>query len=316
MKPRYWSLAVVMILVNYLIFATLFTMLMETDFSANNPTRTPAPIYTPAPAQPIIIVPTPIPQELRPTPTATRVVSPSESNAVNPSPYNLGVIQANSIQSDRLQEHDPRLVAPGPVNIRSGPGLGHDIIGTLNAHTTMRIIGRTADSSWWQIRISSNTTGWISNAVVNTAHVDKVPPAAAAGQAGWSPSGAGVPENARFQYEPDIWVEESGAGHTRFYGQIKDANGNPVNGVSVQARCGSYAVISNPSGTGLHNDSADSPAGFYDLTVDEKAVPCTWVLTIVATDDGKTVTSALSESIPVEITAEKSVVAANWQKNW
>ena len=34
MKARQWSLAVVLILVNYIIFATLFTWLLETDFNA------------------------------------------------------------------------------------------------------------------------------------------------------------------------------------------------------------------------------------------------------------------------------------------
>jgi hypothetical protein len=39
-------------------------------------------------------------------------------------------------------------------------------------------------------------------------------------------------------------------------------------------------------------------------------------LSIVDTEDRKTVKAVLSEEIPVEVTLEKSVIVAGWQKNW
>jgi len=102
-------------------------------------------------------------------------------------------------------------------------------------------------------------------------------------------------------------------------GTITDKNGSPVNGVFVRAGCGDYSTISYPSGPvgwGPLRVGADWPPGFYDVTVDTKPVPCIWTLSVVETDDRKTVKAVLSEEVPVEITLKKSIVTANWRKNW
>jgi uncharacterized protein YgiM (DUF1202 family) len=323
MKARYWSLAAVFILINYLVFATLFTRLVETDFTRGQATPVPRPTFTPAPAEPIIIVPTPVPVTPQPTPTATRVMEArSGSNAA------VEGAQANAPPAEPVQANPAQLIAPGPVNIRSGPGLNFDVIGTLNANTAMSIIGRNADASWWQINITDNTNGWVANSVVNATNTESVPvtetasgPRSSASTqaqpaADSSPPPAPRPE---FQFEPTGWWGDTNQALTRFLGDIKDVKGNPVNGVSVQARCGDYSIISNPSGPvgrGNRGESATWPDGFYDLTVDDKPVPCIWVLTIVETDDGNTVKTTLSESIPVEVTLDSSIVVANWRKNW
>ena len=168
MKPRYWSLAVVLILVNYLIFAALFTRLVETDFSSSRTTRTPVPTFTPAPAQPFVVVPTLEPVTPEPSPTPTRVLATPQSNA--PSVIDESA-QANASQPALKAQ----LVAPGAVNIRSGPGLGFAVIGTLNPNTTMPVIGRNADASWWKIEITSGTTGWVAASVVSASDTGSVP---------------------------------------------------------------------------------------------------------------------------------------------
>lgn len=111
MKPRYWSLAIVLILINYLIFATLYTFLMETNFGGRQVTRTPIPTFTPAPAEPIIIVPTPEPITPEPSPTATRVVDPAESNAGEGAAVGDSIIEAGLVQSGG-QNAAPYLVSP------------------------------------------------------------------------------------------------------------------------------------------------------------------------------------------------------------
>jgi hypothetical protein len=220
MKPRYWSLAIVLLLVNYIIFATLFTILFEGGFNSSYATRTPEPTFTPAPAQPIIIVPTPIPVIPELTPTATRVIQP-ESNA-GPDISNPGqVIQASLVQS---------------------------------------------------------TSGQTNS----------------------------------YHYQPSGWASSKDANLTRFSGEIRDANGNPVDGVIVQAACGNYSILSHPSGSaGSENETW--PPGYYEIRIDAKPVPCIWFLTVVNTADGQTIEAALSESVPVEVTLEKSVITANWQ---
>lgn len=323
MKARYWSLAIVLILVNYLIFSSLFTELLDPGYGRTFVTRTPVPTFTPAPAQPpSIVIPTMTPVPVVPSPTATKVVaSEAKAEAAPPQP------EAAQAAAPAVE---PQLVAPGTVNIRSGPGTNYSVIGALNANAPVKIIGRNGEASWWQVEITPGSIGWVASSVVSASNAESVPvteaPAAAAVPAAApapqpaaanSPSAA--PEKPKYQYEPTGWYDDGNAGLTRFLGTIKDAGGAPVNGVFVRASCGDYSTISYPSGPvgwGPLNVSADWPPGFYDITVDTKPVPCLWVLSIVETDDRKTVKNVLSEEVPVEITLTKSIVTANWRKNW
>ncbi|MEM7345642.1 MAG: SH3 domain-containing protein [Chloroflexota bacterium] len=326
MKARHWSLAIVLVLVNYLIFATLFTRLLETDFSLDYATRTPVPTFTPAPAQAFIHIPTHTPAPVIPTATATRVLdTDSDNNTNNSAPANN---QPATTEDTTLTNLQPQLIAPGSVNIRSGPGTNYDVIGTLNANTTRPIVGRNRDASWWQIQISENTLGWVSNSVVEPTNVDNVPlveapeasaiiPASVEAQPAANSQPA--PTQEPYQYSPTGWYDDTNFGLTRFWGDIMDVNGNPVNGAFVMASCGDFSAISFPSGPvgwGTLNESADWRPGFYDLTVDTRPIPCIWTLTVVNTDDRNHVKGILSESIPIEITANKSIVVANWRKNW
>lgn len=325
MKARHWSLAIVLILVNYLIFATLFSRLLQTNFNASYATRTPVPTFTPAPADPIIIVPTPQPEPTQPTPTATRVLDQAQPAEQLPAENAAAPANEPSEASQQAQ-----LITPGAVNIRSGPGINYTVIGALSANTAMPIVGRNGEGSWWQIKTPNDTRGWVANSVVNVTNADAVPvaqapppptaPVAAQPAADTNPAPAAPePEQPKYQYSPTGWYDDGNAGLTRFLGDIKDANGNPVNGVFVQAACGDYSTISYPSGPvgwGNYNESGDWPPGFYDITIDTKPVPCLWTLTIVESDDRKTVKARLSEAVPVEITNEKSIVTANWRKNW
>jgi hypothetical protein len=320
MKARHWSLALALILVNYLIFATLFTQLLETDFSLNYATRTPIPTFTPAPAQPFVVVPTSTPAPIQPTATATLVVADPDSQETTAVANNNVPAEAPAPAAGGAS-----LVAPGAVNIRSGPGLNYGVIGTLNANTPMTIVGRNTDASWWQIRITDGAQGWVSDAVVSASNtqgvplVDAPPPPPPPTPVPAQPAASNPPPKPKYQYEPTGWYDDTNAGLTRFYGSITDSGGNPVNGVFVRATCGDYATISYPSGPvgwGGYNESHDWPDGFYDLTVNTEPVPCIWTLSVVETDDRETVKSVLSEVIPVEVTMDKSIIVANWRKNW
>jgi uncharacterized protein YraI len=322
MKPRQWSLAIVLILINYLIFATLFTRLLETDFSLSYATRTPIPTFTPAPAQPFIIVPTLTPPTPVPTATATRVLPSPGTGGEGDSVSATG----NTPGSSALAQppNQPSLVAPGAVNIRSGPGINYAVIGTLNANTTMPIVGRNGDASWWQIKITNDTQGWVSNAVVSASNINDVPvveasPPPSPTSVPAQPAASNPPPRPKYQFEPTGWWDDGNKGLTRFYGSIVDVNNNPVDGVFVRATCGNYSTISYPSGPvgwGPYNEGHDWPPGFYDITVDTKPVPCIWILTVVDTNDRETVKAELSEAVPVEVTEEKSIIIAGWRKNW
>ena len=57
------------------------------------------------------------------------------------------------------------------LNVRSGPGTGHGIVGTITGGSTTRytILGKNAaTATWYQIRFSNTVTGWVSATYIQT----------------------------------------------------------------------------------------------------------------------------------------------------
>lgn len=48
------------------------------------------------------------------------------------------------------------------LNVRSGPGTGYPVIGTLRQGDQAPIVGRHSASGWWQVKPGSGSTGWVS----------------------------------------------------------------------------------------------------------------------------------------------------------
>jgi hypothetical protein len=214
------------------------------------------------------------------------------------------------------------------LNVRTGPGTNYERIGWLAAGTTVSIIGRNANGTWWHIPYPDAPDGaaWIS-AGYGTARdtqgvpVVEAPPTPTPSAPKATPTTETPPPTPppAYQYTPTGWYGDTNYGLTRFMGDIRDTAGNPVNGLFVRATCGTYATISYPSGPvgwGPLGESSDWPPGFYDITVDSKPVPCMWTLQVVDTDDRETVKAQLSEAVPVEVTHEQSIIQADWRKNW
>jgi uncharacterized protein YraI len=61
------------------------------------------------------------------------------------------------------------------VNIRSGPGPDFEIVSRLPEGQTRPIVGRTEDSSWWQVALPEGDLGWIAADVTAASNVDNVP---------------------------------------------------------------------------------------------------------------------------------------------
>jgi len=215
----------------------------------------------------------------------------------------------------------PQVVASTTVNVRAGPGTNYPVIGSLSPDEPVSVVGRNEAGTWWQVQLPGGSTGWVAASVVEATAVAGVPVAPAPPPpAPTAPAVTPTPERPRFQFEPTGWYGDTNYGLTRFLGNITDVNGNPVNGVFVEAQCGSYRIISNPSGPvagSMRNDSADDPPGFYDITIDKKPIPCDWYLTVVSSaDGGRTVSGRLSDAILVETTLDQTIIVANWRKNW
>lgn len=48
------------------------------------------------------------------------------------------------------------------LNVRTGPGLHHSLVGVLNRGRWISLIGRDTTSTWLQIRLPDNSLGWVS----------------------------------------------------------------------------------------------------------------------------------------------------------
>ncbi len=57
----------------------------------------------------------------------------------------------------------PRLRVIGNSNVRAQPSLEGDVVGLAEANTVFVILAETADKSWYKIRLSNGTEGWIGS---------------------------------------------------------------------------------------------------------------------------------------------------------
>lgn len=312
-KVRYLSLIVLLILLLYLAATALFAWWFRVQGEVVRITRTPAPTFTPAPPTAVVVIST---ATVPPTATSTPTTSPSPTHLpATPTP----VPATPRLTPTLSPTPGPHLSAANTVNVRSGPGTDYPVVAALPPNVAVPVTGRNNEASWWQISSPAGASGWVASSVVQASNTTNVPVVVAPPPpATPTPAATSTPEKPKYQFEPTGWYADTNYGLTRFLGNITDAAGNPVNGIYVQASCGGFSVISNPSGPvgGLNGGGAFWPPGFYDITLATKPVPCKWILAIVTTNDQRTATGTLSEPIEVEVTVDKSVVTANWRKNW
>jgi hypothetical protein len=82
--------------------------------------------------------------------------------------------------TDEPEENQtPVVTASDNVNMRSGPGTNYDVVGTLAAGQSLEIVGRNADSSWWQVSAPDGLC-WIAGSVTTASNVDDSIPVAEA----------------------------------------------------------------------------------------------------------------------------------------
>jgi uncharacterized protein YgiM (DUF1202 family) len=134
------------------------------------PTRTPIP----EPTEPPPATNTPA----QPPPTNTPASPPPKDTPVPPPPTSTPAATA-----------EPALItANADTNVYSGPGLDYNVVGSLKAGATAPVVGRNAESSWWQI-VFQGSTAWVPDAdVTANAAVYNVPVAADSAAAASSPA--------------------------------------------------------------------------------------------------------------------------------
>lgn len=86
--------------------------------------------------------------------------------------------EANKESVDALATDAPA-ITPAPfvqaekdVNLRSGPGTDYEVVGSLSPGQSFNIIGRNADSSWWQIAVDDKPV-WVAASVVKATNIDQ-----------------------------------------------------------------------------------------------------------------------------------------------
>jgi hypothetical protein len=295
-------------LLAFLTFALFLALLFRptVDLGVILATPTAPPTFTPTPTLTPVSLPPPAPAE---NPTAT----PTSPPAI-PTPAATATATDTPAPTPSPTPLTPQLVAQAVVNVRLGPGTNYPVVGELPPQTPVQVTGQNQDGTWWQIELADGSPGWVAGSVVEAQNITGIPVAQAPPPPPPpptpTPSEPTPPPRPAYQYEPTGWFGSKNHGLTRFLGSISDANGNPVNGVFVEAQCGTYHVISDPSG------KPGWPAGFYDITLDTRPITCKWVLTVVEAADRQTVTARLSEAVEVETTYDQSIITANWRKNW
>lgn len=332
MTRRQWSLVLLMILINYLVFSQLFDRIVNREVSFASPTRTPEATFTPTATLdvPVIEFPTATPQGAEnelgtPTPTSTLVVySEEQARAATQTAQAQSNAQQPPTATPRPADTSPRVTANNSaVNLRSGPGTNYPRQGALQRGQSLPIIGRNADSSWWQVA-TANGTRWIAASVTSASNVSDNIPIGAAPPPPQPPTATPVPAAPapapaapQFQYTIKNIFGQTNEAITQIRGQIKDTGGNPVNGIRVRVRAGSFCTVSYPSGA-----PGGYPNGNYDILLDNRAKPGDWLVAIVNGPSNFEDTSCngnlqvLSEEVSVPTNNIEGVVFVEWQKNY
>jgi uncharacterized protein YraI len=92
------------------------------------------------------------------------IASPSAQESAPPPPPPAGVPSATALE---------------PINVRSGPGTNFLVYVVAPAGASGEVVGKSADSGWWQVKISTKYTpdglGWVSGAFVTTQNTGNIP---------------------------------------------------------------------------------------------------------------------------------------------
>jgi uncharacterized protein YraI len=92
---------------------------------------------------------------------------------------NVPVLGANgeSLAAGPTPASIPKVKAVTNINIRAGPDLRYQKLGTLEAEQSADIVGVSADQYWYLIKVpgTSNVQGWVSKDYVTTQDADNVP---------------------------------------------------------------------------------------------------------------------------------------------
>jgi hypothetical protein len=321
MTRRQWALVAVLVLVNYIIFASLATVVLTHRARLSVPTRTPLPTFTVPPLATSVMLP----------PTATPSATPSATPTQFQVPTSTPVVATSTPAPPPQSPARASVTVSVGLRVRSGPGVDYGQVGSLSAGATVEIVGRNVDASWWQIVYASapGGKGWISanpsyGIAQNTDNVPLIEAPPPPPPQPTAPPAPAAPPTPTWQFEPTGFEGQWNAGLAQIRGKVVDTAGQPVKGFFMQAKCGGTVLASNPSGTNLYAPSEPYEPGAFDIILSSPLSPssmCNWEVRIVQAntfEEAKNLAApSLSDIAYCDLEWEvASICFTRWQKNW
>ncbi len=330
LKGRQWSLLIVLILLNWLVFSSLARFIVQSTQPGPTPTRTAKPTFTVTPTP---RPPTATPTETgTPTPTATRVLGPHP-----PPPTDTPV--------PGQPQPPPAATATQPPAPRTGR-----VTHTVQRGETLSSIAEQYGVNVWYIAwlndISDPSLIFVGQQLTIPAPGEVIPsptpppaaPTATSPPPAPAPTDTPAPPPAaptdtpapqptsppasNWQFIPNGgYAGAPNLGLTRVYGTITDSAGNPVNGYRLKLNCYGNVFISYPSGPspdpceGL--PTTGWAPGFYDFTVATQARTMDCYISVIDRPGCEGEGTPLSEEFLLHFEApNETILIWNWLKQW
>jgi LysM repeat protein len=331
MKWRHWSILIVLVLLNYIIFSTAFTQLARQRYPGLRSTRTPQPTFTSVAPSAVawIVLPTStlLPTGLAFMPTPTVALTATTDIVFTVQPAATGTPPPATIVPP------PTAVPPVPTATPSGGSVVHIVkpgetlsqIAAAYHVAAQAIVDANGLSDPNHIVAGQELIIPVSGEVMPTATVHPQATRTPAPKPTKKPPTATTtpkPAAKSFQYTAEvIWdplVAPNCAGPAISKNSlIKDGNGNPVNGARVEINCYDNIFLSHPSG-----NPGEYDPGHYDFAFGQHS-PQDWTCTARVFDlDGQPVASSQAVSIHFDTNdcqpygSGHQVAIVNWTKHW
>ena len=345
MKWRHWSILIIMVLLNYIIFSTAFNIMAEQRRSKTTVVRTPQPTFQATLANPVawIVLPThtpPPPTDPRPSsPTPVAVMVAAEAT---PAVAALTAQDAAPPAAEPTAEPESALAGSTTHRIKSGETLSEiaatygvsmqAIVQVNGLDNPSRIVtgqdliipqsdSGSQDAAPAATSVVQPTTApaAITAAPPTATPTSRPPPTArppATKPPPPTPARSAYQFTGQFLWDPMVAPNCAGPAVSKL-SVIQDRNGNPVDGVRVEADCYGNKWQSHPSG-----NPGEYEPGHYDFSFGQ-SVPQDWTCTMRVLDiHGQPVESSAVLTIQFDTNDCKpygtghQVIIVNWTKNW
>jgi LysM repeat protein len=348
MKWRHWSILIVLVLLNYLIFSTAFTQLAEQRHPALHPTRTPLPTFESIEPSPVawIVLPTNTPRPTKspvtPNPgivmTNTAVITAAAEVPVLPTEQNTPTTAPPTSTSTPVPPTStatplPPTATPSVVASVHIVEAGETLSAIANRYqvSVQAIAAANGLSNPNHIvvgqRLVIPTSGQVGPTATRSPQPTRRPaptntPRPAVTKAPQPPTSTPTSPAASFQFTAQvIWdplvAPNCGGPAISKESMVRDGAGNPVNGVCVEVDCYGNRWQSHPSGNpGEYDD------GHYDFAFGQTQ-PQDWTCTVRVSElDGQPVTTSEVVSIHFDTNdcrpdgSGHQVAIVHWTRNW